>query len=65
VILNLGEAPHEGVVIVHRRDQPSREGEVSVGPTAAAIGNAQYDALGARVGDMPLAPQQIIAAMDN
>ena len=38
-------------------------GECAAGPTAAAIGNALFDALGVRVRDLPLTPERIAAAM--
>jgi CO/xanthine dehydrogenase Mo-binding subunit len=38
-------------------------GECTMGPTAAAIANALYDALGVRVRDLPLTPERIAAAM--
>jgi CO/xanthine dehydrogenase Mo-binding subunit len=40
-------------------------GEAAQGPTAAAIGNALYDALGVRVRTLPLTEQQILAAMPD
>jgi CO/xanthine dehydrogenase Mo-binding subunit len=33
------------------------------GPTAAAIGNAVFNALGARVRDLPLTRERILAAI--
>jgi nicotinate dehydrogenase subunit B len=49
---------------------PSQEpslgaGEASLGPTAAAIANALFDALGVRVRDLPLTPERIVAAMES
>ena len=38
-------------------------GEASLGPTAAAIANALFDALGVRVRQLPLTPQRIVAAI--
>ena len=38
-------------------------GEASLGPTAAAIANALFDALGVRVRDLPLTAERIVAAM--
>ena len=38
-------------------------GECSVGPTAAAIGNAVAHALGVRIHDMPLTRERIMAAL--
>ena len=40
-------------------------GEASIGPTAAAIANALFDALGIRVRDLPLTPEKIVAAMGH
>jgi CO/xanthine dehydrogenase Mo-binding subunit len=33
-----------------------------MGPTAAAIGNAVFDALGVRIRDLPITPERIAAA---
>ena len=38
-------------------------GECTVGPTAAAIGNAVNHALGIRIHDMPLTRERIMAAL--
>ena len=51
-----------------RDRQPARgeglgAGEAAHGPTAAAIGNAIFDALGVRVRDLPITRERIIAAM--
>jgi hypothetical protein len=40
-------------------------GECAHGPTAAAIANAVYDALGVRVRSLPLTAEQLIAAMPD
>ena len=42
---------------------PLGVGECAQGPTAAAIANAVFDALGVRVRSLPLTPEQIVAAM--
>ena len=64
-ILRFSEVP---AVVVLVLDQPSEPpmgaGEASQGPTAAAIANAVFDAIGVRVRDLPLTPERIIAAMD-
>jgi len=44
---------------------PLGVGETAQGPTAAAIGNALYDALGVRVRTLPLTGEQIVAAMPD
>ena len=46
-----------------RRPAPLGIGECSVGPTAAAIGNAVAHALGMRIHDMPLTRERIMAAL--
>lgn len=56
-ILVFSEAPAVDVVLLDRPDQPSvGAGEASIGPTAAAIGNALADVLGVRVRTLPLTP---------
>ena len=63
-ILTFSEVPNVAVHIVPS-DAPSvGAGEGSVGPTAAAIANAVSAALGARVRQMPLTPERVIAAFD-
>ncbi len=62
-ILRCSEAPSVEVEIVARPDQPAvGAGEAAQGPTAAAIGNAVFDALGVRVRDLPLTAERIVVA---
>ena len=62
-ILRFSEVPHVRVQVLQRADEPSLgAGEASMGPTAAAIGNAVRDALGVRVRDLPITPERILAA---
>jgi len=62
-ILRFAEVPAVDVHIV-RSDAPSLgAGEASLGPTAAAIANALFDALHVRVRDLPLTAERIVAAM--
>jgi nicotinate dehydrogenase subunit B len=64
-ILTFTEVPPVDVVLLERRDDVSLgAGEASIGPTAAAIGNALYAATGLRVRSLPLTPASIVAAMD-
>lgn len=51
------------VLINHPEIPPSGAGEPASRPTAAAIGNAIFDATGARVRRGPLTPQRIQAAL--
>ncbi|MDB5867586.1 MAG: hypothetical protein JWO70_5392 [Betaproteobacteria bacterium] len=65
-ILTFSEAPHVETVLIDRPDEPSLGvGEGMAGPTAAAIANAVYDALGVRVRDLPITPERILAAMNG
>jgi len=51
------------VLIDHPEIAPSGAGEPASRPTAAAIGNAIFDATGARVRRGPLTPERIQAAL--
>jgi CO/xanthine dehydrogenase Mo-binding subunit len=60
-ILKFSEAPHVQVALIDRPHEPSvGAGEASHGPTAAAIGNAVFNALGVRVRQLPITPEQIL-----
>ena len=51
-------------MLIDRPEEPSLGvGEGMVGPTAAAIGNAVFNALGVRVRDLPLTRERIMAAL--
>jgi CO/xanthine dehydrogenase Mo-binding subunit len=64
-IVHTADVPEEvKVVMVHRPSEPpAGAGEPSSRPTAAAIGNAIFDATGARVRTAPLTPANVLAAM--
>lgn len=63
-ILTFDEAPQVEVTIINRPEMPSLgAGEGAQGPTAAAIGNAVYHAMGVRLRDMPLTRERVIAAL--
>ena len=63
-IMTFSEVPEISTEIVHAPDLPTLGmGECTFGPTAAAIGNAVYHALGVRVRDMPLTRERIAAAL--
>jgi CO/xanthine dehydrogenase Mo-binding subunit len=64
-ILRFSEVPAVTVVLMPSEAPSLGAGEASIGPTAAAIANALFDALGLRVRDLPLTPQNIMAAMDR
>ena len=61
-ILRFSEVPAVEVDIVARPDcPPLGAGEAAMGPTAGAIGNAVFDALGVRVRDLPITAARIAA----
>jgi CO/xanthine dehydrogenase Mo-binding subunit len=65
-ILRFAEAPAVETIIIDRPDQPSLGiGEAVAGPTAAAIANAVFDAMGFRVRDLPLTRERIMAAINE
>ncbi len=65
-ILRFSEAPLVDVHLIDRPDLPSLgSGEAAQGPTAAAIANALYAALGVRVRDLPITAAAVVAAIDT
>lgn len=65
-ILTFSEVPAVRVEVLDRPEQPSLgAGEASMGPTAAAIGNALRAAIGVRVRDLPLTAEHVVAAMTD
>jgi len=64
-VAHMADVPDEvTVVMVHRPEvPPAGAGEPSSRPTAAAIGNAVFDALGVRVRTAPLTPANVLAAL--
>jgi len=63
-ILRFSEVPETEVeFIAGQGNSPLGVGECAQGPTAAAIGNAVYDALGIRVRSLPLTAEQLVNAM--
>ncbi|MGE5089097.1 MAG: molybdopterin cofactor-binding domain-containing protein [Candidatus Levyibacteriota bacterium] len=64
-ILRFDEVPDIEVQIIDRPEAPPLGvGECAAGPTAAALANALYDAMGLRVRDLPLTPERIARAME-
>lgn len=63
-ILRFSEVPEMHVELVEASEHPALGiGECTIGPTAAAIGNAVNHALGVRIRDMPLTRERIMAAL--
>jgi len=63
-ILKFSEAPRVEVSLIENQMPSVGAGECTMGPTAAAIGNALQDALGVRVRDLPLTPERIASAIN-
>ncbi len=65
-ILRFSEVPTIAVELIGTPDQPSLGmGECSIGPTAAAIGNAVAHALGTRIRDMPFTRERVAATLTS
>ena len=63
-VLKFSEVPEMTIELINTKDEvPLGVGEVTAGPTAAAIGNAVSHALGARMRDLPLTRERIMAAL--
>jgi CO/xanthine dehydrogenase Mo-binding subunit len=65
-ILTFSEVPKIEIVLIDRPEQESLGvGEGMTGPTAAAIANAVYNAMGVRVRDLPMTYERVVAAMNE
>jgi nicotinate dehydrogenase subunit B len=63
-ILTFEEVPEVEVTIVNRPDLPPLgAGEGAQGPTASAIANAVFNAMGVRLRDMPFTRERVMAAV--
>jgi nicotinate dehydrogenase subunit B len=63
-ILTFPEVPEIEVVIVNRADEPAKGiGEPVTVPVAAALANAIYDLTGARLRDLPMTTDRVLAAL--
>ena len=63
-ILTFEEAPQVEVTVINRPDLPPLgAGEGTQGPTAAAVANAVFNAIGARLRDLPFTRDKVISAL--
>ena len=63
-VMKFSEVPEIDIELINTKDEvPLGVGEITAGPTAAAIGNAVSHALGARIRDLPLTRERIMAAL--
>jgi nicotinate dehydrogenase subunit B len=64
-ILTFQEVPQIDVAVINQPGKPFLgTGEAGQGPTAAAVTNAIYDAVGVRLRTLPLTPDRVKAAVD-
>jgi CO/xanthine dehydrogenase Mo-binding subunit len=65
-ILRFSEVPEVEVILLSRPEmEPLGAGEAALGPVTAAIANAVFDALGARVSDLPINRDRLLQAIEN
>ena len=63
-ILTFPEVPEIETIILDHKDEPAKGiGEPVTVPVAAALANAVYDAVGARVRNLPMRPDRVLAAL--
>jgi nicotinate dehydrogenase subunit B len=63
-ILKFSDLPEIEVILINRPDQPlAGAGEPTTVCTAPAVANAIFAACGARVRDIPLSPERVLAAL--
>jgi nicotinate dehydrogenase subunit B len=63
-IIRFREVPEVDIVLIDQRDmQPMGGGEASSIATGAAIANAIYDAVGARMREVPFTPARVVRAL--
>jgi CO/xanthine dehydrogenase Mo-binding subunit len=63
-ILRFPEVPEIETILLDRPGEPYLgSGEATQGPTPAAIANAVFDAIGARLRDVPFTPERVVAAI--
>ncbi|HEX5040897.1 MAG TPA: molybdopterin cofactor-binding domain-containing protein [Candidatus Limnocylindria bacterium] len=63
-VMTFSQAPELAVELIQRQDEPPcGVGEAFAGPTAAAIGNALFEATGVRVRTMPFTQERLMRAL--
>jgi CO/xanthine dehydrogenase Mo-binding subunit len=67
-MLTAKDVPHFETIVVETNDQFGPFGAKGIGepglvPTAPAIANAIYDAVGVRIKDLPITPERVLAAL--
>jgi CO/xanthine dehydrogenase Mo-binding subunit len=63
-VISYERIPEVEIVLIDRPEMPALGGgEASIVPITAAIGNAIFDAVGARLRQAPFTPQRVLAAL--
>jgi len=63
-IVKFSQVPAVDVEVLQQPESPSvGAGEAAQGPTAAAIANAVFDALGVRVRDLPITRERLVSLL--
>ena len=63
-VLRFPDVPEIEIVLINRPEMPALGGgEPSIGPVAAAIANAIFDATGARLREAPFTPERVLAGL--
>jgi isoquinoline 1-oxidoreductase subunit beta len=62
-ILRFGDVPELNIHVIGEGRHPTGAGGPALSVVAPAVGNAIFDAVGARLRDLPMTPQKLLAAM--
>lgn len=62
-IMRMNEIPEVEISVLASNKAPSGVGELGLGATGAAVANAVFAATGARVRELPLTPDRVLAAL--
>jgi nicotinate dehydrogenase subunit B len=65
-ILRFNEVPRIESILIDRPEEPAwGAGEPTIVPVPAAIGNAIFAAVGARVRELPMTPALVLSALQS
>ena len=62
-VMRMNEIPEVEISVLASNKAPSGVGELGLGATGAAVANAVFAATGARVRELPLTPDRVLAAL--
>ena len=63
-LLTIDQTPDIQVVFLESDGKPRGMGEPPLGPVAAAVGNAVFNATGGRIRQLPMTPERVLAAIE-